>query len=138
MTRNSVFPHPGFLIGFESLLNEIVSQAKRPNFPPVDIEVVDAEAQSFRITAAVAGYKMENISITQKEDRLIIEGTHQRDETKIYQNEGIAKRNFKLEFLLHQYAVIQGSARLEHGLLEIDVTIEIPEDKKPRSIPINA
>jgi molecular chaperone IbpA len=136
MTRSSQLPH-AFLIGFDQLFSHIDSLAKRPSFPPCDIEVLDQESNSVRITAAVAGYTMDNISITQKDDMLIIEGTQQRDETKIYQSEGIAKRNFKLEFVLHQYAFVK-KATLEHGLLAIDIDLEIPEDKKPRSIAINA
>lgn len=134
MTRNTQLPH-AFLIGFEQLFNHL--DAKRPSFPPCDIEIIDKESGSVRITAAVAGYTLDNISITQKDDMLVIEGTQKRDENKIYQSEGIAKRNFKLEFGLHQYAVVK-NAKLEHGLLAIDIDLEIPEDKKPRSIAINA
>ena len=49
---------------------------------------------------------------------------------------GIAARAFERAFQLADFVVVK-SASLEHGLLHVDLVREIPEAKKPRSIPIS-
>ena len=46
----------------------------------------------------------------------------------------IAERDFELAFKLSQHVEVQG-AKLEHGLLTIDLARELPE-ALPRAIPI--
>ena len=48
---------------------------------------------------------------------------------------GIAARAFERAFQLADFVVVKNAA-LENGLLHVDLVREIPEAKKPRSIPI--
>jgi molecular chaperone IbpA len=48
---------------------------------------------------------------------------------------GIAARTFERSFQLADHVVVKG-ARLENGLLHVDLVREIPEAMKPRAIPI--
>jgi len=48
---------------------------------------------------------------------------------------GIAARNFERSFQLADYVEVRG-ARLENGLLHVDLVREVPEVMKPRVIPI--
>ncbi len=48
---------------------------------------------------------------------------------------GIAARAFERIFQLADFVQVK-NASLEHGLLHVDLVREIPEAKKPRSIPI--
>ena len=48
---------------------------------------------------------------------------------------GIAARAFERAFQLADFVVVK-NASLENGLLHVDLVREIPEAKKPRSIPI--
>ena len=50
---------------------------------------------------------------------------------------GIAERTFERSFQLADYVVVKG-ARLENGLLHVDLEREIPEAMKPRAIPITS
>jgi len=50
---------------------------------------------------------------------------------------GIAARAFERAFQLADFVVVK-NASLENGLLHVDLVREIPEAKKPRSIPISA
>ena len=50
--------------------------------------------------------------------------------------QGIAARTFERVFQLADFVQVKG-ASLENGLLHVDLVREIPEAKKPRSIPIN-
>jgi len=49
--------------------------------------------------------------------------------------QGIAARAFERSFQLADYVEVNG-ARLENGLLHVDLAREIPEAMKPRAIPI--
>ena len=49
---------------------------------------------------------------------------------------GIAARAFERVFQLADHVLVK-NASLENGLLHVDLVREIPEAKKPRSIPIN-
>ena len=51
--------------------------------------------------------------------------------------QGIAARAFERVFQLADYVVVKG-AKLENGLLHVDLVREIPEAKKPRQIPIGS
>ena len=48
---------------------------------------------------------------------------------------GIAARAFERVFQLADFVLVK-NASLENGLLHVDLVREIPEAKKPRSIPI--
>jgi len=48
---------------------------------------------------------------------------------------GIAARTFERVFQLADFVLVK-NASLENGLLHVDLVREIPEAKKPRSIPI--
>jgi molecular chaperone IbpA len=51
--------------------------------------------------------------------------------------QGIAARAFERRFQLADHVQVTG-ARLQNGLLHIDLKREIPEAMKPRQIPIGA
>ena len=107
-----------------------------PSYPPYNIERSGENA--YRISVAVAGFTDADLSIEAKENRLTIRGEKQtNDEGKtvdvLYQ--GIAARTFERSFQLADYVQVKG-ARLENGLLHVDLEREIPEAMKPRAIPI--
>ena len=57
------------------------------------------------------------------------------DQNYLYR--GIAGRQFARRFQLAEHVEVR-SAKLENGLLHIDLERQIPEEKKPRRIAINA
>ena len=126
-------------VGFDrlfSMLDQLVSVDSTPTYPPYNIERTGENA--YRISVAVAGYTEADLSIEVKENTLSIRGEKQEksDEAKgevLYQ--GIAARAFERRFQLADYVQVTG-AKLENGLLHVDLVREIPEAKKPRQIPI--
>jgi molecular chaperone IbpA len=72
-----------------------------------------------------------------KENTLTIRGQKEDKQEKtgevVYQ--GIAARAFERQFQLADFVQVK-NASLENGLLHVDLVREIPEAKKPRSIPI--
>ena len=126
-------------VGFDrlfSMLDQGVEGAA-PGYPPYNIERTGENA--YRVSVAVAGFNEPELSIVAKENTLTIRGEkNAKEEEKrgevLYQ--GIAARTFERVFQLADFVQVKG-ANLENGLLHVDLVREIPEAKKPRSIPIN-
>src|SRR6266849_5422161 len=85
------------------------------------------------------GYSPGELSIVAKENTLTIKGEKSANENGKDKSEvlyrGIAARTFERAFQLADFVVVK-NASLENGLLHVDLVLEIPEAKKPRSIPI--
>ncbi len=128
-------------IGFDRLFNMIDQAAgleTMPGYPPYNIERTGENA--YRISVAVAGFAVTDLSLETKENTLTIHGSREREggsETArpevLYQ--GIAARSFERRFQLADHVHVTG-AILENGLLHVDLTRELPEAQKPRQIPI--
>jgi molecular chaperone IbpA len=125
-------------VGFDrmfSLLDQGVEGAA-PGYPPYNIERTGDN--EYRVTVAVAGFSEAELSIVAKENTLTIRGEKNAKEEEnrgdvLYQ--GIAARAFERVFQLADFVQVKG-AKLENGLLHVDLVREIPEAKKPRTIPI--
>jgi molecular chaperone IbpA len=125
-------------VGFDrlfSLLDQKTADAS-PGYPPYNIERTGENA--YRITVAVSGFSQNELSIVAKENTLTIKGDKVANENGnkaevLYR--GIAARAFERVFQLADFVVVK-NATLENGLLHVDLAREIPEAKKPRSIPI--
>ena len=63
--------------------------------------------------------------------------TNDEEETGEVLYQGIAARAFERSFQLADYVQVKG-ARLENGLLHVDLVREIPEAMKPRAVPITS
>ena len=125
-------------VGFDRLFNmlDTVSQPEAPSYPPYNIERTGENA--YRITMAVAGFGENELGIEVREHALTVraEKGEDADETE-FLHRGIAKRAFERRFQLADHVEVRG-ARLENGLLHIDLVREIPEAMKPRRIEIQA
>ena len=128
-------------VGFDrffSLLDQATGfEGATPGYPPYNIERTGEN--DYRITIAVAGFAEPELFIEAKENTLTVRGEKQAKEEKagdvLYQ--GIAARALERVFQLADFVLVKG-ASLENGLLHVDLVREIPEAKKPRSIPINS
>lgn len=124
-------------IGFDrmaSLLDSVARDSK-PSFPPYNIELV--EENRYRITMAVAGFREDELEITSEQNTLVITGRQESaDSTPNFLYQGIAARNFERKFQLAEHVKVNG-ARLENGLLHVELEREIPETMKPRRIEID-
>ena len=127
-------------IGFDRLFS-LLDQATdgSPGYPPYNIERTGENA--YRISVAVSGFGKDELSIVAKENTLTIKGEKAANENGKDKAEvlyrGIAARAFERVFQLADFVVVK-NASLENGLLHVDLVREIPEAKKPRSIPIGA
>ncbi|WP_417428426.1 Hsp20 family protein [Kiloniella sp.] len=127
-------------VGFDRMMN-MLDASTRPDtatssYPPYNIEKI-AE-HDYRITMAIAGFAQDELEITIKENSLHVSGKKERDKNEevTYLHRGIANRSFEKSFDLADHIKVTG-ANLENGLLVIELAREIPESKKPRTIPIS-
>ena len=126
------------MIGIDRLSNalETAYRTEPGGYPPYNIEV--SGENDYRITMAVAGFAESDLSLEVKENILTVSGTRGDDSDKVdsrFLYRGIANRNFERKFQLADYVRVV-DARMENGLLHVDLRREIPEAMKPRKIEI--
>lgn len=84
----------------------------------------------------MAGFEREELELETENGTLKVKGRKGAAAgERQFLHQGIAERDFELAFKLSQHVEVQG-AKLEHGLLTIDLARELPEALKPRAIPI--
>jgi molecular chaperone IbpA len=125
-------------VGFDRLFSLMdglgAGETAQPAYPPYNIERTGENA--YRITMAVAGFGETDLGIEVKENTLVVKGDKTTvEETKEVLYRGIASRSFERRFQLADHMVVDG-ARLENGLLHIDLARVIPEALKTRRIEI--
>jgi molecular chaperone IbpA len=126
-------------IGFDRLA-QVFDDARRSDaqigYPPYNIERVAED--KYRIAMAVAGFDRSELEIEVERDILKVVGRKPNTEPeRTYLHRGIAARDFEHTFRLADHLKVVG-AKLENGLLEIELEREVPEALKPRRIAIDA
>ncbi len=126
-------------VGFDrvfDLLDSVSRYDTNQTFPPYNIERTDEN--HYRITLAVAGFADKDLNVEVRDGVLTVQGKRTEEEEKnagfLYQ--GIAGRAFERRFQLAEHVEVKG-AKLENGLLHVDLERVVPEERKPRRIPIN-
>lgn len=126
------------IVGIDRLA-DLIDAASRTDsggsgYPPFNVE--DTGEDTYRIEVAVAGFSNDDLIVEVREDTLFLSGSRrQEDGERRFLHRGIAERGFERRFKLADHVVVKG-ARLENGLLTIDLARELPEAKKPRRIEI--
>jgi molecular chaperone IbpA len=121
-------------VGFDHLI-DLLESASEQGYPPYNIERSDEN--NYRVTVAVAGFAEKDLSVDVKDGVLTVSGRRETKDSATYLHQGIAGRAFERSFQLAEHVEVRG-ARLENGLLHVDLERVVPEEKKPRRITINA
>jgi molecular chaperone IbpA len=127
-------------VGFDRLARTLDAASRLDDqaisYPPYNIEKLGED--SYRITMAVAGFSDADLEITAQDRTLVIKGQGVKDESVSgYLHRGIARRSFERRFELADHIRVVG-ANLVNGLLHIELTREVPEALKPRTIAIGS
>ena len=135
MERFDFTPYRRSTVGFDRLFDLLENQVRGSGgdkYPPFNIERHGEDA--YRITLALAGFRSDDLDITQQQNLLVIQGK-KRDEQHAGEmlHLGIANRGFERRFELADYVRVD-NADLADGLLVIDLVREIPEAMKPKKI----
>ena len=83
---------------------------------------------------ALAGYKKSEVKVEVTDGVLSIKGNTSK-EAEDYVHRGISKRSFAKQLQLADYVECTG-AKLEDGMLKVDLEYNPPEDKKPKQITV--
>ncbi len=126
-------------VGFDSLTRVFEAATRVDNatfsYPPYNI--AKSGDDTYRITFALAGFSENEIDIQVENNTLTVSGKVSQDkDATTYLHRGIAGRSFERKFELANHIQVTG-ARMENGLLHVDLKREIPEALKPRRIAIN-
>ena len=123
-------------VGFDRMqrLMDTATTRTEVSYPPYNIETDGEDA--YRVTVAVAGFGEDDLDVALENDTLTISGKKANEaEEAAYLHHGIAGRDFQLKFSLADHIKVNG-AKLENGVLVVDLEREVPEELKPRQIEI--
>ena len=129
-------PYRQSTVGFDrlfDLLEGSFSAQAADNYPPFDL--VQEGDDHYRITVAVAGFTRDEIDVVQQQNLLIVSGRKREEDGSRYIHRGIATRPFERRFGLADHVEVK-CADFSDGMLSIELAREIPEEMKPRKIPI--
>ena len=134
MRTHDFSPYFRSTVGFDRLFDMLDrAQDQSQGYPPYNIERSDET--HYRISIAVAGFAEKDLAVDVKDGVLSVAGKREDAGEKAFLYQGIAGRAFERSFQLAEHVEVRG-ARLENGLLHIDLERVIPEEKKPRKIAI--
>ena len=124
-------------VGFDRMMDMFESvnrlDQSAPTYPPYNIEKTgDCE---YRISLAVAGFAEADLEIEAREDTLTVTGRQGKEDEKErkFLHRGIAGRAFERTFRLADHVQVTG-AKLENGLLHVELVRNVPEAMKPRRV----
>lgn len=127
---------PNNFLGFDDLFKRMEQEVakKHQNFPKYNIiKVTDEE---YLIEMALAGYKKDDLSVTIEENVLTVSSNGENEDSREYTVKGITNKAFKKDFFLGEHVVVEKS-HLVDGILSVFLKLEIPEEKKPKTISID-
>ncbi|HSI25323.1 MAG TPA: Hsp20 family protein [Methylotenera sp.] len=128
-------------IGFDRLarlLNDAQRTDIETSYPPYNVELLSDD--SYRIVMAVAGFNESELEIESEQQSLRVAGRKENrsDGNEVtYLHRGIGARDFEHKFQLADHVKVT-KAKLENGLLHIELVREVPEALKPRKVQIEA
>ena len=120
-------------IGFESFFERFRDlRSVNAGFPHYNIK--KAGEDKYVIEMALAGYKKSDIEVEVADGILFIEGKSPQAKED-FVHKGIATRSFKRILQLSEYVECTG-AKLEDGMLKVDLKYDPPENKKSKKISV--
>ena len=141
MVRNTLTLHDNFhkftpyAVGFDRMLDNLAryvdNNSQSTGFPHYNIR---KEGDNYVIEMALAGFGKDDIEVEISEQTLSVR-SDKKDEDADNLYRGISYRKFDRKFTLAEDIVVNG-AKLENGMLTIDLERIVPEEKKPRLIEV--
>jgi molecular chaperone IbpA len=125
-------------VGFDRLNRDLENRVRNnpiTNYPRYNLVSVGDEA--YRIEMALPGWSKENIEVTQRKNTLKIEGKDKltTSEEETYIHKGLSGKPFNREFSLGSWVEVD-SCTFKDGMLVVDLSVNVPEAEKPKSINI--
>lgn len=129
--RNSLDSVENLLEAFEEALRAPETTSSFPHY-----DIIERNPDNYCIQVALAGYKKDNIEVVMENGKLTISGKNDGEEEEgTYLKRGIAKRKFHLEFRLGRHICVERADFVE-GILTVSLMRLVPDDEKPKQIPV--
>ena len=128
----------GLSVGFDSMFHRLMHSPTQQDtgYPPYNIRKVDE--YNYIIEIALAGFSEDDIEVEVADGTLTVRSKESKDTVEQqYVHRGIAKRIFSKAWTLSDDMIVK-SAEFTNGLLNISLEKIVPEEKKPRIIPISS
>ena len=124
-----------YTIGFDRTFNRLESNLL-DGHKPYNIKKLGGDSLKYILELAVAGFGKKDIDVKLADGILSIKSDkdNESDGEEIL-HRGISYRKFERKFTLADDMIIN-SAKLEDGLLSIELEQIVPEEKRPRTIEI--
>ena len=123
------------MLGMNNLVAALNNISYEDNkYPPHNVY---KDGENYKVMLALAGWEKDDISVIVENLELTIKGEKQdSDKTEKHMAyKGISSKNFSKKFILAPHYVVT-DATFKNGLLTIEVKHFLPEELKPREIPI--
>ena len=136
---NQITPYAvGFDRIFDNLSRYVDNNATSTGFPPYNIR--KEGDYNYVIELALAGFGKNDIEVEVADSTLSIRSTKKPLDEDVSSNEdtvyrGISYRKFERKFTLAEDVVVN-EAKLENGMLILNLERVVPEEKKPRLIKV--
>ena len=132
---NQLTPYAvGFDRVFDTLNRYVDNNVNSTGFPPYNIQKVDDF--KYQIDMALAGFSKDDIEVEVADGTLSVRSDKKEEpEDEFTYHRGISYRKFERKFTLADDLVVNG-AKLENGMLTVDLERIVPEEKKPRLISV--
>ena len=131
---NQLTPYAvGFDRMFDNLSRYVDNNATSTGFPPYNIR--KEGKYNHVIEMALAGFGKEDIEVEVADGTLSIRSVKENNEDDSTVYRGISSRRFERKFTMADDIVVN-DAKLENGMLLVDLERVVPEEKKPRLVAI--
>ena len=126
-----------YAVGFDRVFDRLVDYSHNnmasTGFPPYNIKKVGD--YGYEIEMALAGFGKEDIEVEVANGILTIRSVKDNSDEPEVLHRGISYRKFNRRFTLANDVIVTG-AKLENGLLSVQLEQAIPEEMKPKLIDI--
>ena len=120
-------------IGFEDIFNRFFELEDFNGGHPF-YNITRIKDNKYVLEMALAGYKKSEVKVEVTDGVLSIKGDTSK-ETRDYVHKGIARREFAKQLQLSDYVECKG-AKLEDGMLKVELEYDPPEHKKTKTVEI--
>ena len=131
---NKLTPYAvGFDRVFDTLNRYAGTEVQSTGFPPYNIR--KEGDYNYVIEMALAGFGKKDIEVEVAEGTLSVRSVKENSEDDSTVYRGISYRKFDRKFTLADDIVVNG-AKLENGMLSLELERVVPEEKKPRLVTV--
>ena len=131
---NKLTPYAvGFDRVFDTLNRYVDNNATSTGFPPYNIR--KEGDYNHVIEMALAGFGKKDIEVEVADGTLSVRSVKENSEDDSTVYRGISRRRFERKFTMADDIVVNG-AKLENGMLTVELERVVPEEKKPRLISV--